>query len=190
MAISKINGFEGSDTSEMLSFFEKKLIIHLSGKNNENNESKNLNAIVTRLQKIELLEFHRSIALRQRQSYIKFRENFQDDTLFIEFDFKMKIQIGMSPEQVSYEFYNLKSRYVLGKKVTSCFGLFWNLIIVNIPFFTLGFGIFYKKNGIIESINVDIISDNMGQKGISFINAFRYLNSVELFFNLFVTMMR
>ena len=101
----------------MLSFFEKKLIGHLSENINGKYSSKTnyLNSIVSRLQRIELLEFHRSIAERQRQSYNKLRENFQDDTLFLDFDFKMKIQIGMSPEQVSYEFDNLKTRYVLGK---------------------------------------------------------------------------
>jgi hypothetical protein len=102
----------------MLSFFEKQLITQLSLKDNGNHNSKInfLNCIVSRLQKIDLLEFHRSIALRQRQSYIKVRENIPDDTLFLDFDFKMKIKIGMSPEQASYEFYNLKTRFVLGKK--------------------------------------------------------------------------
>jgi hypothetical protein len=48
-------------------------------------------------------------------------------------------------------------------------------IIIHFNLLFIGFGLFYKQNGKIESINVDIISDNMGQKGISFINAFRFV---------------
>ena len=67
-----------------------------------------------RLRKLELLEFHFSIAQRQRQCYLSLKENVDEETLFIDFDFKMKIKIGLSPEQVSYEFFKQQSRFVLG----------------------------------------------------------------------------
>jgi len=73
-----------------------------------------LDSIVKRLKKIELLEFHYSIAQRQKHSYVSLLENIPEETLVFDFDFKMKIKIGMSPEQISYEFYQQKSRFVLG----------------------------------------------------------------------------
>ncbi len=55
----------------------------------------------------------------------------------------------MSPRQVNKEFYNQKQRSVLG------------------------FGVFYKKNGKINCINVDLISDNLSQSGNATICAFK-----------------
>ena len=67
-----------------------------------------------KLNKIELLDYHFSIAKRQRESYNFLKNNLTEDSIFLEFDFKEKIKIGLSPEQVSQEFYNLKTRFVLG----------------------------------------------------------------------------
>ena len=64
-------------------------------------------------------------------------------------DFKQKIRIGMSPRQINSEFFKQKLRFVLG------------------------IGLYYKKNSKIECINVNIISDNLGQKGFSVISALR-----------------
>ena len=77
------------------------------------------------------------------------KENLPDDVLFIELDWKQKIKIGMSPRQVSREFYNQQSRTILG------------------------FGVYFIKNGIKECINIDLISDNKSQKGYSVVHAFR-----------------
>lgn len=78
------------------------------------NHLKFLDSTLARLDKIEILEYHASIAKRQRESYNYLKENFTDDVIFIELDFKMKIKIGMGPEQYSQEFYNQKTRYCLG----------------------------------------------------------------------------
>ena len=86
-----------------------------TGKNVANLEF--LDKAIKRINKIELLDYHATIAQRQRESYNYWIKNFHDDTVFIELDFKMKIKIGMGPEQVSQEFYNQKSRYCLGNEL-------------------------------------------------------------------------
>ncbi len=109
-----------------------------------------LTAALKRLKEIELLDNHRSIADRQRECYNDMKEKIPSDYLLIELDFKQKIKIGLSPRQVGSEFYKQKLRYVLG------------------------FGIYYKNNTEKECINVDIISDNLGQTGFSVVSAFRF----------------
>ena len=130
---------------------EKKIISLL----NENKSAVDINHIenlVQKLKKIELLDFHYSIAKRQRERFNYLKHNVPEDSIFIVFDFKEKVKIGLSPEQMSQEFYNLKSRFVLG------------------------FGIYYWENNKLEKLNVDLISDNMGQKAVSFIYAFKFEN--------------
>jgi hypothetical protein len=56
----------------------------------------------------------------------------------------------MSPRQITREFYNQLSRSVLG------------------------FGIYYIKNGKRETINVDILSDNINQDAYAVVSALRY----------------
>jgi hypothetical protein len=55
----------------------------------------------------------------------------------------------MSPRQINSEFFKQQLRYLLG------------------------IGIYYRKNSNIESMNVNIISDNLGQSGFSVVTAFR-----------------
>jgi len=108
-----------------------------------------INSLTECLDKIKLLDYHYSCANLQRKSYIEAKKNLKDDEILIEFDFKQKIKIGLSPRQVSSEFYRDKSRYVLG------------------------IGIYYRKNSKVECLNVNIISDNLGQKSYSVISALR-----------------
>jgi len=55
----------------------------------------------------------------------------------------------MSPRQINSEFFKQKLRHVLG------------------------IGIYYKKNSKTECLNINLISDNLGQKGYSVVAAFR-----------------
>ena len=82
--------------------------------------------------------------------YINQKDRLPHDYLFIEIDWKQKIKIGMSPRQVSREFYSQQQRTVLG-----C-------------------GIYYiKDDGTRDCINVNLISDNLSQKGYSVVHSFR-----------------
>ena len=133
--------------TQLSSFYHEKLSFLLSS----NPEYISAKSILDRLNKIEILDYHRSIAERQRKSYETMKMNLNEDSLFIEIDFKQKIKIGLSPRQINSEFYNQKQRIVLG------------------------FGIYYTYDSKIHCINFDIISDNLGQKGYSVLTAFRYI---------------
>ena len=99
--------------------------------------------------KIEILNWHHSIATRQKASYKYMKENLPVEYLFFELDYKQKITIGMSPRQISKEFYKQQQRSILG------------------------FGIYYKNNNKLECINIDIISDVLEQSGFTVVSSFR-----------------
>ena len=101
------------------------------------------------LNRIKLLDYHYSIATLQRKSYVESKNNIKDGQIFIEMDFKQKIRIGMSPRQINSEYFKQQLRFVLG------------------------IGLYYKKKSKIELINVNIISDNLGQTGFSVVTALR-----------------
>ncbi|CAF1001690.1 unnamed protein product [Brachionus calyciflorus] len=71
---------------------------------------------------------------RQREAYNSMRQNLEDDYILIDMDWKQKVMIGLSPRQPSNEYRNQISRTVFG------------------------FGIYYKKNGIVEFLNINLIS--------------------------------
>ncbi len=102
-----------SDLNEIKLFFDD-LFINLLKSNSKSDQINDVKKILERLKKIELLDFHYNISRRQRDSYNRLKQNVPDDTVFLELDFKERIKIGLSPEQISQEFYRLKSRYVLG----------------------------------------------------------------------------
>ena len=109
-----MHGCKSNRFDEIRVFFEKYILdLRLA---DQLSEIKLINSIRNRLDEIDLLDYHSLIAKRQRESYNYLKENFSDDVIFIELDFKMKIKIGMGPEQYSQEFYNQKTRYCLGKK--------------------------------------------------------------------------
>jgi hypothetical protein len=101
------------------------------------------------LKKINLLDWHRSIATRQRASYNTMKSNFPKDSIFIELDYKQKVNIGLSPRQPSEEYYNQKQRSILG------------------------FGIYHWVEDEIKCQNVDIISDILDQTAFSVISCFK-----------------
>jgi hypothetical protein len=113
LSVASLHGCNLRTFSEIKLFFQKKLLNELKTSQNINH-IRYLDQTVKRLSKIELLDYHHSIAQRQRESYKYLIENFSEETLFIELDFKMKIKFGMGPEQTSQEFYQQKSRFCLG----------------------------------------------------------------------------
>ncbi len=79
------------------------------------------------------------------------KSSFSKDALFIELDYKQKVNIGLSPRQPSEEYYNQKQRSILG------------------------FGIYFWAEDTIECLNIDIISDILDQKAFSVISCFKYV---------------
>lgn len=67
------------------------------------------------MQDYEAIFFHKKVAKAQRTAYKNHLtvDNLRDKIL-IELDYKQKIKIGMSPRQVSSEYYNQKDRCCLG----------------------------------------------------------------------------
>jgi len=61
--------------------------------------------------------FHKHIASAQRNAYNFQRKNVENlkNKILIEVDFKQKVTIGLSPRQVSSEYYNQITRSCLGK---------------------------------------------------------------------------
>lgn len=119
-----------------------------------NNEtvSSTKKSVMESLDDLETLEYHRSIAEKQRSSYKTMKDNLAKDTLFIELDYKEKLKIGLSPVQISKEFYSQKQRSLLG------------------------FGVYFRnENNQIDYINFDIISDNLSQTAEAVIDSFRLI---------------
>ena len=141
-------GIESGDILVISQHFEKEKATLQTQPNQKNEEL--FFSIKDCLNKIKLLDYHYSVANLQRKSYVESKNNLKNGQLFIEMDFKQKIRIGMSPRQINSEFFKQRLRFVLG------------------------IGLYYKKNFKIECINVNIISDNLGQKGFSVISALRY----------------
>ena len=72
--------------------------------------------IYVMLKDYEAILFHKNIALCQRIAYNDGRKKLETlrGKILIEVDFKQKFVIGMSPRQVSGEFYNQTQRTCLG----------------------------------------------------------------------------
>lgn len=65
----------------------------------------------------EALLFHKNVSKIQREAYKKhLKVDHLKGKILIELDYKQKIKIGLSPRQVSDEYYKQKER--------SCLGLF------------------------------------------------------------------
>jgi hypothetical protein len=64
----------------------------------------------------ESIIFHQNVAKCQRLAYNDHHTNVETlrGKIMIEVDFKEKIKIGLSPRQISKEFYNLQQRSCLG----------------------------------------------------------------------------
>lgn len=108
----------------------------------------------------EALEYHKSIAKRQRESY----NNMKNDTLLlknsilIELDFKQKIVIGLGPRQCSTDYYNQVQRSFLG------FGIY-----------------FVDEFENIKCLNMDVVLSNTKQDAFAVIRAFRHIRKQDCF---------
>lgn len=75
-----------------------------------------VNQSIEKIQSLEYIQFHYTIAKRQRTSYKKMLTDTQllQENLLIEIDYKQKILIGLSPRQTSGEYYKQQQRNFLG----------------------------------------------------------------------------
>ena len=106
--------------------------------------------ILNSLESIEDLDWHLTVAKRQRNSYNQMKANVPEGYLFIELDYKQKLTIGLSPRQLSEEYYEQRQRTVLG------------------------FGIYYRVGDEVKCLNIDIISDVLEQSAYAAVSCFRY----------------
>ncbi|CAF1115489.1 unnamed protein product, partial [Brachionus calyciflorus] len=112
------------------------------------------------VQYINQLDFHKTVASRQREAYNQMKNNLESDYILIEIDWKQKILIGMSPRQTSLEYRNQKTRTLLG------------------------FGIYFKEENLTESINIDLVSSfNENESALDVINGFSSMR-IKFSFNL------
>ena len=111
------------DIELMIDFFKNKIIDIKSNLNQENqtvpeNEDYlKYKTIIEILQDYEALLFHKNVAKCQREAYNNQRKNVDllRNNILIEMDFMQKIMIGLSPRQVSSEYYKQKARSCLGE---------------------------------------------------------------------------
>jgi hypothetical protein len=70
--------------------------------------------IITDLGDMQAIVFHKNVAKSQRQAYVEHQSPiFLRNKLMIEVDYKEKIKIGLSPRQISKEFYEQQQRSFL-----------------------------------------------------------------------------
>ena len=121
------------------------------------------------------MHFHKNVARCQREAYNEHRTNINilRDKILIEFDFKQKIVIGLSPRQISEEYYNLIQR--------SCLGINLALHFLSFINFVKGFGIYYVENDRIEMINFDLITSDLEQDAHAAVRGLRVLREQEFF---------
>jgi hypothetical protein len=157
----------------------------VSQKRSEDSTSNELKTIIEqiikKLKDLKEIEYHKSIADRQKKTYnlmIKdinslenkiiievffissklFYKNVKKHYLFLfKIDFKQKIVYGMSPRATNNQWYN--------QKQASC----------------LGFGIYYKNETSIKCLNIDIISDCLEQDANAVIRAFEFVRNLDIF---------
>jgi hypothetical protein len=131
----------------------------------------NLNNIIdqpsirNKIADLKLVDFHRSIAERQRKAYNQIRLNTAalDGKILIELDHKSKISIGEGPHQLGTE-------YFVGYKKVLC----------------LGIGVFFvdksdPEKPFVNCINFDLISDNTSMGSIDTIIQFEHIMKMPAF---------
>ena len=82
------------DSQQLLDYFENPIRIQQSQEK------------ITMIKDYQEVEFHRSVARRQRSIYNEQRKDGKllSDKILIEFDFKMKIKVPIGPKEVEYPF--------------------------------------------------------------------------------------
>jgi hypothetical protein len=77
--------------------------------------------IISDINDLQATIFHKNVANCQRQAYKESQQpTFLKKKLMIEVDYKEKIKIGLSPRQISKEFYKQEQRSCLSKKLLLC----------------------------------------------------------------------
>ena len=103
------------------------ILADINENNNENigvqndlltNEYNSYKTIISDIEDYQSILFHKNIANTQRKTYSNQTKNIEYlENKLIELDFKQKIVIGMSPRQVSREYYNQTMRSCLLSKI-------------------------------------------------------------------------
>ena len=134
------------------------------------NASQNIN-FTTKIKELEAIEYHYSIAQRQKCTYNRYRtepEFLGEDSILIDVDYKQKIYYGKNnPRQKTAEFYSYASCSLLG------FGIYYVDKRLN------------KVTNIHEKFincwNIDILCASTSQKAADYIDGFRFLRSLPMF---------
>jgi hypothetical protein len=151
----------------------------LSNQSENNNQRLVFDMILKKLNDLKEIEFHRSIADRQKKAYnnmIKDVDLLENNIIievsnssyqlilfyllnytFFKLDFKQKIVYGMGPRSTNTQWYN--------QKQASC----------------LGFGIYYKDESRVKCLNIDIISDSLEQDANAVIRCFEFVRNLNIF---------
>jgi len=90
------------DSQQILEFYQSK------GKQNETNE------IISKIKDFQEIEYHQSIAKRQRNVFNSQRKDAKllNENILIEFDFKEKLIVGIGPNEVCILFGYLGMKFV------------------------------------------------------------------------------
>ena len=155
------------DLNKIRNFLNNKLLLSIP------NEKKiKYQKMLSDLIRIKAFLYHKNVAKRQRKSYNQALANIKDDELFFDLDWKQKVNvqnkfsdylcsififtdvyfqliIGLTPRQVSREYYNQQQRSLIG------------------------FGLYYREHEKVKCINIDLISSNLKQSGNSTVCSFR-----------------
>ena len=158
--ISDAIKFEFEDLSiDSESFDSQALHSFFNAKYTENNEE--IAIIIARIDEFQEIEFHQSVAKRQRNCYNADLVNKEllKSSIIIDMDFKQKIVIGMGPQQVSSDYYDQQQRALFG------------------------FGIYYldHSSNKIPCINFDVVSENLKQDALAVVQCFRFLRKQKFF---------
>ncbi len=121
-------------------------------------------ADLIKIEKIQLyksVEYHKRIAVRQRNSYnlMRLDPTALTGKIMIDFDYKAQILLGLGPRQLNSEFYEANKKKV----------------------FCLGFGIYHLNGGRINTLNIDVITDIETQDSGDVAAIFRYVMTLPFF---------
>lgn len=93
------------DTNHMCEFLKPIELLHKN--NNNTNLLDQTQNLKLQISQFEIINFHKNVAYSQRKAYNYQRTNFEllKTSILIDVDYKQKIIIGISPGQLSYEYY-------------------------------------------------------------------------------------
>lgn len=123
-----------------------------------------------KVQQLQLIEFHKSSAVRQKEVYNRYRtdpEFLGENSILIDVDYKQRIYFGKnSPRQLTEEFYSYGSCSLLG------FGIYYTVDRFN--------KVTMRKEKYINCINIDILCEDTSQTAADLIDSFRYMRNLDI----------